>query len=535
MAGSSVGLVLRAGAVEVVQLARGLGGVKVVSSTRLPIGSPSASGAPAPPGSLESDEARVPAAIRQALASLKAKPARVTVSIAPHEVLLRSFSIPTIPKTELETAVQFEARKYIPFKLEDLVWDYLAVPRADRHTDIIFAAVERPALLQVQGWLKQAGVQPTSVEPRSFSLARVVQRSQQVPRGCFAALVDLDEQGAHINVAKDGVVYLARSVTFDGGVAPAGETQDAASTTTTSRAERLLSELRLSMDFFTREFSGAAINRVVLFGEAQEVNAWCRAFSTQVPCPVEAGRVSVGATAGAVQGTLAAAVGAALTEERGAASINFLQRSAWEHSAAGERGAAPRVRAVLARLNKPVLALSTAVAAALFLALWMVGAQRVGAQRRQLQALSRTRPDVGWGLTVRSQADLEPIRVQADVQRAFLRRAVEGRISVTSKLDALARSLPDGIWLTSFTYDDTLAVDGTSQRMGVVSGACFLGERGRELAAIQAFDDVARHNAAFFQGFVSAQLKEISDQLAPNQRNPYRTFQLNYASSRSLQ
>ena len=112
MANPIVGVVLRHDAVEVVQLARGLGGMKVVKSARAGVA-----------------DGHIAAAVRTAMATAGIHATRVAVALPPQDVLLRAFSIPPIPRSEVDTAVQFEARKYLPFKLSELVWDYTVVPR----------------------------------------------------------------------------------------------------------------------------------------------------------------------------------------------------------------------------------------------------------------------------------------------------------------------------------------------------------------------------------------------------------------------
>ena len=196
----AVGLVLRTDAVEVVQLSRGLGGVRLLGSARVPLTGPRA-GPPTAPEAAQLEDARVAEAIRQALGSLHAKTKRVVVAMPPHEVLLRSFSIPAVPKAELEAAVQFEARKYIPFKLSDLLWDYAVSPRArDKTLDVVFVALEREAFARLKGWLAAAGVEATLIEPQNFSLARVARLSQQASGDSFAAVVDIQPESAHIAV-----------------------------------------------------------------------------------------------------------------------------------------------------------------------------------------------------------------------------------------------------------------------------------------------------------------------------------------------
>ena len=59
-------------------------------------------------------------AIQQAMSGARITAKRIGVSVSAQEVLVRSFSLPLLPKGEWLAAVQSEVRKHIPFKPEGL-------------------------------------------------------------------------------------------------------------------------------------------------------------------------------------------------------------------------------------------------------------------------------------------------------------------------------------------------------------------------------------------------------------------------------
>ena len=533
MANPYVGVVLRHDAVEVVQLGgRLFGGPRVVRSARvaLPNG---------PQQDLAKDSAAVVNAIRTALSSAGIHAKRVAVALPPDDVLLRAFTIPAIPRAELDGAVQFEARKYLPFKLNELVWNYQVAPRSDKHITAIFVAVERTTLLRVRDWLKHAGLVPTCIEPYSFGFARTVQMSRRGRASGVVAAVDVAEGTAHIVLMKDELVYLARDVHFNHagpGSGGAGE-----SSSGDPQAERLASELRLSMEFFARAFADMAVERVLLFGAPALVNRWAGPFTAQLGCPVEAGILPVGqgqSPGGAT--SLAAAIGVALgAMRRGGSPFDLLKRNTEAQSPSPLhrpeiQEVVGRAKALAASLNRPVLGMCMAAAVALLILVWGVGSQQLASERHRLAQSVRSRPDVGFGLTGHSQEELGPARQQLQQQLALLRGVMDDRAPVASKMDALARALLDGVWLTGFTYQNELVATGQSQALLTLHGACFLGGENQELSAIRQFEEALKHHPAFFQGFSSSQMKEISAQMDPRQRYTYRTFQLTYSTERRL-
>jgi len=105
---------------------------------------------------------------------------------------------------------------------------------------------------------------------------------------------------------------------------------------------------------------------------------------------------------------------------------------------------------------------------------------------------------------------------------------------VTEKLDALARALPDGVWLDGLQYQDRLERTGANQTALTLRGSCFLPDRGDGLGVINEFVQRIRQDEAFFRGFTVAQVGEIKAAEDQTQRYTYRTFRLNFQTERGV-
>ncbi|MDP3722130.1 MAG: pilus assembly protein PilM [Candidatus Omnitrophota bacterium] len=530
----SAGLVLRTRQVELLALR----GKRVTASARIPI---------------EGDEPQaLTEAIRRAVATGALGTTKPAVSIPTQNALFRCFTIPAIPKPEWETAVQFEARKYIPFKLEELVWDYRVMPApAAKGLEVVFAAIQRDIFLRFEDALRAAGVEPMLVEPGSVSLARLVGASHGPPTHEFSCLVEIDGEVGHLAIVKHGTPYLTREINLSvvAGAPPTGApeaeqpgtAEDRPAELDTQAQRRLLTELNVSMDFFLREYPSTAITRVVLFGEEPLVESWCRSLSGQLRSPVESGRPLLDRRiSDPLPLDFASAVGVAQAGSAPRDSvIDLLRRSGQKaqslsRAPVGTPAAATATQFLSSFKEWRAIALSGAVAGAILLTAWIAGAGQVGAVQHQLDQLIRSRPDVGWGLTGRDESALKPLQEKAAAQLALLRHLIEERLSVAELLDALARSLPDGVWLTGIAYGGPFDAAGKSPARLLVNGASFLGEAGQELSAIQQFEEHLRRYPKLLNVFSSAQLDRISVQTQPETQATYRTFQLNCQPSRRL-
>jgi len=510
------GLVVRASGLELLVLE----GPRVVASARVPIEG--------------SQPDRLAQAIRAAVAATGLKAKKLAVAIESPDVLFRFFTLPVLPKAEWETAVPFEARRYIPFKTDALVWDYRVIQRAEaKRMEVVFAAIQRETFSAVQEALAAAGLQATVVEPRSVSLARLVGAAQGAEADAFVCLVDVEEDVAHLSIVNGGIPYLTRDISLLPTLAlPAGQEAPAAEPTDL-RVQRLLSELSVSLDFFMRENPSTRVSRVVLCGPRMLVEPWCQWLSGKLACPVESGS---GLLAAQVQGELelglASAVGLLCAAGRGReGSIDFLKRNLMRGPQA-ERPMprlAVSVPELVAAMKTPQAAAGAAALVGLLGLLWVAGSVQVAAARRQLSQLAASRPDVGWGLSHLSKEALVPLKESATAQVTLLAQVTDRRVSAAAKLDALARTVPDGVWLNGLSFEDPVdTAMGTRRPKLMVHGACLLGEAGKELDTIQAFEEQMKRTPTFFEGFTTAQLEQITEKTdgkAPRQYS-YRTFQL---------
>ena len=513
----SAGLVIRANEVELMAIH----GSRAVAHVRVPVA-----------GSRGDDLSQ---AIRQALAISGVKTRRLAVALPTDDVLIRFFLMPPLPKAERDTAVQFEARKYIPFKTEELVWDYyVGESRQTSQLEVTFAAVQRSVFDQLQAVLTEAGVQPERIEPRSLSLARLAAapREPALDADAYACLVDVDEGRAHLVIARGGVPFLTRDVVFQ--AAAGGETKDPID----PRAQRLCSELRVSIDFFTREHPSANVSHVILVGNEGFIGPWQSWLAEQLDCIVGLGTDLVRArVAGALPLAFAAAVGLVMpVDERGGVGLDFLKRSAAKATVADQPAKRPAASQLVQEMRTPWNLAIVGGVVGLLVALWIAGSQRMAKEEQRLANLVRARPVVGWGLEAMDQANVELIREKAAQQLELLKRLVDGRVGVVAKLDALARSLSEGMWLTEIAFEEKPDAMGKSQVTMKVQGACFLDQVGKELSAIQAFEARVKKNPSLFRGFQGASVEQIREQVKEEDeaQYTYRTFQLHCRSDRKM-
>ena len=548
-------LVIRSGEVLLLSMR----GPKVVSRVRVPI---------------EGTETQhLAQAVQKALSTAALKTKRLAVAVPPQDVLFRFFTVPMVPKTEWDSVVQFEARKYIPFKIDTLIWDYRVVPsKGSNKLEVVFAAIQREAFRRIHDVLVSSGIQTIVVEPTTLSLARLVATEKNKPATEFVCIVDLEQDRAHIAIIKDQTPYLTRDCSLqaspemptlpqapqaglEGPIAEAGGVTAPVPADSTSippaasaqpdmdqRAQRLLTELSVSMDFFTREYPSTQVAKVILFGEETLVGPWCRALSDRLRCSVELGSGLVAQHVPAETPlSFASAVGLiAGTRDQHGFWLDFLKRAPVKAptktsmTAQAKATTANAQAKVLALLKTPKAMVMGALFAGLLACFAFMQSQDVAAVKSRLGQLMQSRSKAASQLAHMSPADVKSLKDKATNQLALLKHMIDQRMSVAAKLDALVRILPDGVWFMGLTFEDRPDAAGRSQPRLSLNGACFLGDSAKELSAIQQLEEQVKRSEALFRGFQMARVGQITVQTNAQQEYTFQTFQLDCNSSRNL-
>ncbi|MBI3324219.1 MAG: pilus assembly protein PilM [Candidatus Omnitrophica bacterium] len=487
--------------------------------------------------SSELDDQQMSQAIRQTLDSCRISAKEMAVSVPGRDVLLRSFNLPLLPKSELEQAIQFEVRKYIPFKAEELAWGYYAEEqRAQKRIGVVFVGIRQERYQRILGWCEGARVKPVLIEAQSVSLARLTPETPAGPEQEFTGLVDAEHDAAHIVIARNQVPYFARDVDL---TQPIGASPEPGSPTPEQsgdpRHELLLSEIRLSCDYFTRENPNASIARLLVFGPRELVETWVGNFGQQLPYPVTVGSLPVDARDGSqMSPEQAAAVGLMFRSVKSpAGKLEFLAKRAEMPSVIKARfSGMPALLEAFSprRLIGPFVSASILALCTVLLGSWLEN-EHINLAVQHLRETIGAFPDAGYGLRGLPMTQLQQIQQQTEKQLGFLRRVIGQRVPVTERLDALAKALPEGIWLDSLTYQDRLDTVAQRQPMSVsLKAGCFLPATGRELTVIGEFVQKLKKDSRFFQGLAGSQLGEIAVARDSTRRYSFRTFLLTCAA-----
>ncbi|MCX7661797.1 MAG: pilus assembly protein PilM, partial [Candidatus Omnitrophica bacterium] len=195
-------------------------------------------------------ELKIVALIKEELRKAKIEAERLTLVLPGRELILRHFELPPIPQKELPSAISFEVVKYIPFKMNDLIWDYRAeFDKTNKRYLVLFSGIRKDSLDRYLSILNQLNMKILRIEYAGFSILRFLKKEKGI-----SGIIDFD-QGDELNfiILKNGFPVFSRDVSF---MDKFSNTKD--------YLDKIKSELRISLDFYHRRFPTSAVHKLFL-------------------------------------------------------------------------------------------------------------------------------------------------------------------------------------------------------------------------------------------------------------------------------
>ncbi len=215
-----------------------------------------------------SDEIKLIALLQKTLREQKIKISEVSLSLPTKDIIFRSFIIPWMNPNEIKGVVDFESRKYIPFKLSELAYVYHPVTITDKNTKfirILFTAIRIDILENYCGVLDQSGLQIVMIEPAAMSLIRVLVLKKLIPQGKRIAIVQADDKEGKIIIVDQGIPQFIRDFQLVQS-SPAAPTLAEA----TVPNERLFNEIRISLDYYGRQNTQEKVDGIIVLSNSEE-------------------------------------------------------------------------------------------------------------------------------------------------------------------------------------------------------------------------------------------------------------------------
>lgn len=139
------------------------------------------------------------------------KTKRVVFSLPDFATFSTTFELPPMAKKEMANAIGFEARKYIPLPLSELVldWQLMNKESLKENNKVLVMAVPKIIVEQYKTIAEKSGLELTALEAEAMALKRAVTREND-PTTC---LLEIGFQSTNINIVDEG--FMKMSFSFD--------------------------------------------------------------------------------------------------------------------------------------------------------------------------------------------------------------------------------------------------------------------------------------------------------------------------------
>ena len=130
-----------------------------------------------------------------------------TICLSGRDLIIRTFQMPVLPRQEMQSAINFEAKKYIPFKIEEVIADFqIKLDRLSHTSLVLYIGIKKETLDRHISILNQLDLKINAVEYSAFSILRCLKLAGLNGRGVVGVLAaDLKvEDEINFMVLEDG-------------------------------------------------------------------------------------------------------------------------------------------------------------------------------------------------------------------------------------------------------------------------------------------------------------------------------------------
>ena len=168
-----------------------------------------------PAGVLNSDNPAHQKSLSNALRSLFANSGirnkKVVLAIPESAVFTRFLSLPGLKQSELETAVFFKAKQYIPIPIEEVQMSYvvLGYDEANNSYNILLVAAPKKTIDIYLSVASRAGLETLAIETESIAIGRAIYRATESKH---MIALDFGSKTTDMSIMYDGKMIFSQSV-----------------------------------------------------------------------------------------------------------------------------------------------------------------------------------------------------------------------------------------------------------------------------------------------------------------------------------
>lgn len=468
---------------------------------------------PLPGTSLEEFEEKVPLEIKivalfnDALRRNKIECKEAVLSLSGKDLIIRNFEMPNLPKDEMASAVNFEAKKYIPFRVEELISGYQTeADRVSRINTVLFAGIKKETLSKYSSILNQLNIKTKYIEYCGFSIIRALKLGGVKEAGVVGLLCVDFGQDDEVNfvVLENGFPLFSRDINL--GV---GSTEGIGNAEAQAPAalDKLKTEMRVSMDYYQRKFPGKNLQKIYILANPEQ-HPQLEAFMSDLGISakfLDFARIigkPTAYSAGFVKGYSAALENSISTKIR----INLVETRARLLKPQETTGLQASPISLFREIKIDFRIVTVGIL--ICLSALGYGIYQAAPFKQELQEVIGKRVKVDKIDNNLSSDELEGINSAYKSKLNKLDALIRNQLYFTETLDVIPRFIPEGVWLVSYSLNDK-----ERDRVELtLEGRAYLRSSDKEFEAVNKFLEHLKQDPAFTKYFTDISILSINQQ-----------------------
>ncbi len=420
----------------------------------------------------------------------------VFIALTEKESIVRYFEMPLLPQRERKEAVRFEAQKYLPFEIRDLYHDCsIQADAPQKKMRVTFLAAKKDAVHKVISIVQKSGLRVRSLESASMATTRALYPADAKPTDDAFAILDIDKKGfIHILIVKNDMLLMARDHLYFRAADTVGQS--------VPDFKSCVSEVRLSLNYFSKTFKNETLSKIIVCADLKDTfKDWDSQLEAELGIPVRAGN-PIGSFAAnqtySAGMTTAIGLGMRGTSSRHGVKLNLVPH---DKPAAASKAAASAISQqnedeFLKKMALFEIVLFAIIGAVIYY--FFLG--KLAISKADYANRLRTIP-AEYALSL---DELKAKEAELASKIVLTSNLIDKRVFFTTKMNQLAKTIPDFISVTGIDYTSSEDKDGVSSNALNILGTVFSNASGVDLPEVNKLAAALLADKEFMVGFGGA-------------------------------
>ena len=154
-------------------------------------------------------------ALKQLFKRAKISEKEVNISIEGPSVIIRNIQLPKMSEADLKNAIKYEAEKYIPYNVNEVIVDCQIISEAENNMGVLLVAAKKDSINDKIQLVQKAGLCPWVVDIDSFALINAFNLNNDESEKTIA-LLNIGSEATSVNIIRGDLLNFTRNIPVGG-------------------------------------------------------------------------------------------------------------------------------------------------------------------------------------------------------------------------------------------------------------------------------------------------------------------------------